>query len=100
MIESAAINREDLDAVVSQRTGTARLLGERLLELGLVEQEAITHALTRQTSELVYEVVRWKTGRFTFTVGLPLEQSTTRLGLVHRRAGDGGLPQSRRVAAD
>ncbi len=81
LVESGAISREDLDTVLAQRSGSRRLLGDVLKELGLVEPEAITHAVTRQASELVYEVVRWKTGRFTFTVGIPPEVSTVRLGL-------------------
>lgn len=81
LVESQAISREDLDTVLGQRSGSRRLLGDVLKELGLVEPEAITHAVTRQASELVYEVVRWKTGRFTFTVGIPPEVSTVRLGL-------------------
>ncbi|MBK7578697.1 MAG: response regulator [Myxococcales bacterium] len=81
LVESSAISREDLDTVLGQRSGSRRLLGDVLKELGLVEPEAVTHAITRQASELVYEVVRWKTGRFTFTVGIPPEVSTVRLGL-------------------
>ncbi len=80
LIESGAVNREDLDEVLSSRSG-ARLLGQRLTELGLADDQAINKALTRQTSELVFEVVRWKTGRFTFTVGLPPEVQNTRLSL-------------------
>lgn len=81
LVESGAISREDLDTVLAQRSGSRRLLGDVLKELGLVEPDAITHSITRQASELVYEVVRWKTGRFTFTVGIPPEVSTVRLGL-------------------
>ena len=81
LVESGSIGREDLDTVLAERSGSRRLLGDVLKELGLVEPEAVTHAITRQTSELVYEVVRWKTGRFTFTVGIPPEVSTVRLGL-------------------
>jgi DNA-binding response OmpR family regulator len=81
LVESGAINREDLDTVLAQRSGSRRLLGDMLKELGLVEPEAVTHAITRQTSELVYEVVRWRQGRFTFTVGIPPEVSSVRLGL-------------------
>jgi hypothetical protein len=40
-----------------------------LVERGLVAEETVKRALERQTSELVYEVVRWKIGRFSFTVG-------------------------------
>jgi hypothetical protein len=81
LVESGAITREDLDTVLAQRSGSRKLLGDLLKELGLVEPEAVTHAITRQTSELVYEVVRWKTGRFTFTVGIPPEVASVRLGL-------------------
>lgn len=81
LVESGAISREDLDVVLAERSSGRKLLGDTLMELGLVEQEAVTHSLTRQTSELVYEVVRWKHGRFTFTVGIPPEVSSVRLGL-------------------
>ncbi len=80
LVEAGAVSREDLDAMLAEAT-QSRALGERLIEVGLVERETVEHALTRQTSELVYEVVRWKTGRFTFTVGLPPEVQVTRLGL-------------------
>ncbi len=80
LLESAAVTKEDLETMLAEGTQT-RPLGERLIEVGLVEKEAVELALTRQTSELVYEVVRWKTGRFTFTVGLPPEVQVTRLGL-------------------
>jgi CheY-like chemotaxis protein len=81
LVESGAISREDLDTVLIQRTSKQRLLGDTLKELGLVEPDAVTHAITRQTSELVYEVVRWKQGRFTFTVGIPAEVAGVRLSL-------------------
>jgi hypothetical protein len=35
----------------------------------MANEEQVKRALVRQTTELVYEVVRWKTGRFAFTVG-------------------------------
>jgi hypothetical protein len=81
LVESGAISREDLDTVLLQRTSKQKLLGDTLKELGLVEPDAVTHAITRQTSELVYEVVRWKQGRFTFTVGIPVEVAGVRLAL-------------------
>jgi CheY-like chemotaxis protein len=82
LLESGAIRREDLDQVLIARAGTKRLLGEMLTEAGLVGEADITRALERQTSELVYEVVRWNSGRFSFTVGPPtMEASTAKLGL-------------------
>jgi hypothetical protein len=39
------------------------------MELGLATESQIRMALERQTSELVYELVRWQSGRFAFEVG-------------------------------
>lgn len=43
-----------------------RLLGDVLVDLGLVSAKQRTSALEQQTSEVVYELVRWAKGRFTF----------------------------------
>ncbi len=69
LVEDGAITGDQLQTVVESQAATKRLLGEALEELGFVGAETVKRALTRQTSELVYEVVRWKSGRFSFTVG-------------------------------
>jgi CheY-like chemotaxis protein len=69
LVEDGAITREELNTVLDNRAGSKRLLGELLTQLGMATEEHVRRALVRQTTELVYEVVRWKTGRFTFTVG-------------------------------
>jgi hypothetical protein len=43
-----------------------RLLGERLLAAARVTEDQLRSALVRQSSELVYEVLRWQKGRFAF----------------------------------
>jgi len=70
LVEDGAISKEQLTTVVENEGGNKRLLGEALEERGFVSAGAVKRALTRQTSELVYEVVRWKSGRFSFTVGV------------------------------
>jgi CheY-like chemotaxis protein len=69
LVEDSAITREELNTVLDNRAGSKRLLGELLTQLGMITEEQVRRALVRQTTELVYEVVRWKTGRFAFTVG-------------------------------
>jgi CheY-like chemotaxis protein len=69
LVEDGAITREELNTVLDNRAGSKRLLGELLTQLGMINEEQVRRALVRQTTELVYEVVRWKTGRFAFTVG-------------------------------
>ncbi|HWZ90187.1 MAG TPA: DUF4388 domain-containing protein, partial [Polyangiaceae bacterium] len=69
LVEDGAITREELQNVLDHRAGSKRLLGELLIQLGMVTDEQVKRALVRQTTELVYEVVRWNKGRFAFTVG-------------------------------
>jgi len=69
LVEDGAITREELNTVLENRAGSKRLLGELLIQLGMTTEEHVRRALVRQTTELVYEVVRWKIGRFAFTVG-------------------------------
>jgi len=69
LVELGVVTRTELNTVVKNRAGSKRLLGEMLINLGMVGDEQVEKALIRQTSELVYEVVRWKNGRFTFNAG-------------------------------
>jgi DNA-binding response OmpR family regulator len=68
LVEIGAVTREELNNVLEHRAGNKRLLGELLVQLGMVTEDQVKRALTRQTSELLYEVVRWSSGRFAFTV--------------------------------
>jgi DNA-binding response OmpR family regulator len=43
-----------------------RLLGSTLLAFGKITESQLRTALTRQSSELLYEVLRWSKGRFEF----------------------------------
>lgn len=69
LVEIGAVTREELSNVLHHRSGNKRLLGELLVQLGMVTEEQVQRALRRQTSELIYEVVRWNAGRFAFSVG-------------------------------
>jgi CheY-like chemotaxis protein len=55
-------------AMPSSEPGTAgrRLLGDLLVDSGRVTRDQLRDALARQSSELVYEVLRWPCGRFEF----------------------------------
>jgi DNA-binding response OmpR family regulator len=68
LLEAGVLTRDILESVVKNNT-SQRPLGERLMELGLATESQIRAALERQTSELVFELVRWQTGRFAFEVG-------------------------------
>jgi DNA-binding response OmpR family regulator len=74
LIASGILTRDTLESVVKNNS-SQRPLGERMMELGLATETQVRTALERQTSELVYELVRWKTGRFAFEVGVPDESA-------------------------
>lgn len=66
LVQMHAISRKDLTHFLDNRAGSKRLIGDALIQLGFVTEEQVARALERQTSELVYEVVGWKSGRFSF----------------------------------
>ena len=59
-----------------------RLLGTTLLAFGKITESQLRSALTRQSSELLYEVLRWSKGRFDFRAG-PVDHAaqSAQLGL-------------------
>jgi hypothetical protein len=66
-IEQGILSRVDLEAALHERANADRPLGETLVESGRASPQDITDALTRQSCDLVYEVLRWPFGRFSFT---------------------------------
>ncbi|MGK3998761.1 DUF4388 domain-containing protein [Sorangium sp. So ce1024] len=65
-IERGVVTREQLEALLRERMpGT--LLGQVLVEAGVATNDDLTAVLERQSSELIYEVLRWPYGRFSFT---------------------------------
>jgi DNA-binding response OmpR family regulator len=78
LLETGNVDREELNDALEQHTSSRRLIGERMVELGLVSEDQVRRALVRQASELLYEVVRWQKGRFSFMVGTehPLAQKS------------------------
>lgn len=70
LIENGAVTRGALNQALEARPkGDARVLGDYLVEEGIVSSEDLTRALSQQTSELIYEIVRWRNGRFRFLHG-------------------------------
>jgi CheY-like chemotaxis protein len=81
LVDDGAIGRGELEQVLAGRA-EGKPSGELLADLGLVTPSQIRKALVRQTMELVFECVRWNSGRFGFTVGKTSPESEkTRLGL-------------------
>lgn len=69
LLDRGAIERTALDGVLSERNPRRKKLGVRLVELGIVDPEAVREAVEQQIREVVYEVVRWTDGKFAFRAG-------------------------------
>lgn len=87
LLEDGVVEAEALQALMEETVEKKRLLGEELLKQGLASADQVQVALKRQSSELVYEVVRWNTGRFTFDVNASCAEAT----LAHLQLAPGGL---------
>ena len=75
--DAELMTRADFEAFMESRqhhTG-ARLLGQQLVKLGHVAETDLKACLTRQSSELIYEILRWRHGRFRFSAGMELPPS-------------------------
>ena len=91
LLEGQVIGREELDSFLANRQGSGtssggqgqRLLGAQLVKLGYISELDLRQAISKQTCEIVYEILRWNFGRFTFkaTRELPPTAVEASLGL-------------------
>ncbi len=67
LVEEEIIDRTELELLLrNQPPGETALLGQQLLLRGYLTKDDLDRLLERQTCELVYEVLRWRRGRFAF----------------------------------
>ncbi len=66
-LEKGALSRDQLDQLLAELRGTNKLLGEEIVNRGIVTREELVDVLTKQSSELIYDMLRWPYGRFSFT---------------------------------
>jgi CheY-like chemotaxis protein len=65
-IEKGLIKRAELEHLASQKLPDA-LLGEAVVAAGVATKDDLSDVLARQSSEMIYDVLRWPFGRFSFT---------------------------------
>ena len=83
LVQRGAIGPVELAHFLENRAGSKRLIGDALVQLDVITEGQVLAALKEQTSELVYEVVSWKHGRFTFTRDATCPEATlAQLGLT------------------
>jgi CheY-like chemotaxis protein len=76
LVQQGALRKDALARFVENRPDSKRLFGDALVQAELVTESNVRDALKEQTSELVYEVVGWKMGRFTFARDVTCPEAT------------------------
>jgi CheY-like chemotaxis protein len=76
VIDAELMARNDFDSFLESRVTTnAKLIGQQLVKLGYLADTDLKACLARQSNELIYEILRWRHGRFRFAAGLELPPS-------------------------
>lgn len=68
LVAQGLVSQQQLDLALASRT-VRRRVGAVLMEMGAIDEGALRHAIEEQIKEVMYEVVRWKGGRFRFASG-------------------------------
>jgi len=71
VIDAELMQRSDFEAFAEGRA-SGKLIGQQLVKLGHLAEADLKACLTRQSSELIYEILRWRHGRFRFSAGVEL----------------------------
>jgi CheY-like chemotaxis protein len=76
VLDAELMARPDFESFLESRAqSNAKLIGQQLVKLGYLAEADLKSCLTRQSSELIYEILRWRHGRFRFAAGLELPAS-------------------------
>ena len=68
LVSQGLVARAHLDRALELKDDKKRL-GALLVEMGAINELSLRRAIEEQIKEVMYELVRWKTGRFRFTNG-------------------------------
>ncbi|OGQ84864.1 MAG: hypothetical protein A2289_04550 [Deltaproteobacteria bacterium RIFOXYA12_FULL_58_15] len=66
MVQEELIAPNDLGLLLNNRKGTTQRLGNQVVKLGFLTRDDLHRALRRQSSQIVYELLRWPKGIFWF----------------------------------
>ncbi len=82
LVAAEKLTREQLEEFLRSSPEEAGWLGERLVRTGTITAADLERALTRQTSEIIYEMLRWPDGTYRFEMGVVMpEGQSAGLGL-------------------
>ena len=78
VLDAELMQRGDFESFLESRGGAGtnqKLIGAQLVKLGYLAEADLKSCLARQSNELIYEILRWRHGRFRFAAGLELPPS-------------------------
>jgi CheY-like chemotaxis protein len=84
LVEVSTMSRQDLDLFLEGRQPSSRTgkpIGQQLVKMNYVNDGEVKEALVRQTQERIFELLRWPSGKFTFTTTRELPQLALDAGL-------------------
>jgi len=85
-VEMGVLERAEVESAVARATTSGVRLGDELVASAKVSEDARRAALVKQSSELVYDVVRWPQGRFWFARdphSAEAQRARLSLGIAH-----------------
>ena len=74
-LEQGTATRAEVDEALRRAESSKKLLGQELVDMGVASEEARREALMRQTCDLVYDLLRWPSGRFWFSQDPPAREA-------------------------
>jgi CheY-like chemotaxis protein len=70
LVEVSTMSRQDLELFLEGRqpqSRTGKPIGQQLVKMNYVNDGEVKEALVRQTQERIFELLRWPSGKFSFT---------------------------------
>jgi hypothetical protein len=77
LVDVSTMSRQDLDLFLEGRqpqSRTGKPIGQQLVKMNYVNDGEVKEALVRQTQERIFELLRWPSGKFSFTTTRDLPQ--------------------------
>ncbi len=74
LVRAGKISVGQLREVLEQQQGTRRMLGQELIQRGLVTEQEISDVVKSQIEEEIYDLFLWRKANFEFIEGPPIEE--------------------------
>ncbi len=68
LVREGYISDDQLERALAKKTSKKKI-GRVLMDEGVLDEKVLKHALEEQIKEVVYEVVKWRVGKFAFKQG-------------------------------